>query len=163
VRYPEIFNREARTFPIDEDLSISILLDYGFDKPSNAPAVAVVIHVTDPDTLDETLSYVRNIRYHVDVFFLTGSLESKAYIEKQLQDSYGQTEARIIASPGLDIAPRLVDCRAPSSRPCSERPRREPTKPSPKPAAKSSPNTRQPNAPHISRTQDTRRPKSRSL
>jgi lipopolysaccharide biosynthesis protein len=111
VRYPEIFNREARTFPTDEDLSISILLDYGFDKPSNAPAVAVVIHVTDPDTLDETLSYVRNIRYHVDVFFLTGSLESKAYIEKQLQDSYGQTEARIIASPGLDIAPRLVDCR----------------------------------------------------
>jgi transposase len=34
---------------------------------------------------------------------------------------------------------------------------------SPTPAAKSSPSTRPPNAPHTSRTQDTRRPKSRTL
>ena len=34
---------------------------------------------------------------------------------------------------------------------------------SPTPAAKSSPSTRLPNAPHTSRTQDTRRPKSRTL
>src|ERR1700733_7381136 len=40
-----------------------------------------------------------------------------------------------------------------------ERPGREVTKPSPTPAAKSSPNIRPPNAPHTSRTQDTRRPK----
>jgi putative transposase len=39
----------------------------------------------------------------------------------------------------------------------------EPTKRSPTPAAKSSPSTRPPNAPHTSRTQDTRRPKSRTL
>ena len=44
-----------------------------------------------------------------------------------------------------------------------ERPGREVTKPSPTPAAKSSPNIRPPNAPHTSRTQDTRRPKSRTL
>ena len=36
-------------------------------------------------------------------------------------------------------------------------------KASPTPAAKSSPTTRPPNAPHTSRTQDTRRPKSRTL
>ena len=41
--------------------------------------------------------------------------------------------------------------------------RREVTKPSAKPAAKSSPNTRPPNAPHTSKTPDTRRPKSRTL
>ena len=36
-------------------------------------------------------------------------------------------------------------------------------KPSAKPAAKSSPNIRPPNAPHTSKTPDTRRPKSRTL
>ena len=41
--------------------------------------------------------------------------------------------------------------------------KREPTRRSPTPAAKSSPSTRPPNAPHTSRTQDTRRPKSRTL
>jgi transposase len=40
---------------------------------------------------------------------------------------------------------------------------REASKRSPTPAAKSSPNTRPPNAPHTSRTQDTRRPKCRTL
>jgi DDE superfamily endonuclease len=40
---------------------------------------------------------------------------------------------------------------------------REATRRSPTPAAKSSPSTRPPNAPHTSRTQDTRRPKSRAL
>jgi putative transposase len=40
---------------------------------------------------------------------------------------------------------------------------REATRRSPTPAAKSSPSTRPPNAPHTSRTQDTRRPKSRTL
>ena len=40
---------------------------------------------------------------------------------------------------------------------------REVTKPSAKPAAKSSPNIRPPNAPHTSKTPDTRRPKSRTL
>jgi hypothetical protein len=39
---------------------------------------------------------------------------------------------------------------------CCERPGREPTKPSPAPAAKSSPSARPPNAPHASKTQDTR-------
>src|SRR3984957_2388797 len=52
---------------------------------------------------------------------------------------------------------------SPSSKLCCERPGREVTKPSPTPAAKSSPNIRPPNAPHTSRTQDTRRPKSRTL
>jgi DDE superfamily endonuclease len=52
---------------------------------------------------------------------------------------------------------------SPSSKLCRERPNREPTKRSPTPAAKSSPSTRPPNAPHTSRTQDTRRPKSRTL
>ena len=52
---------------------------------------------------------------------------------------------------------------SPSSKLCCERPGREVTKPSPTPAAKSSPNTRPPNAPHTSGTQDTRRPKSRTL
>ena len=42
-------------------------------------------------------------------------------------------------------------------------PGREVTKPSAKSAAKSSPNTRPPNAPHTSKTPDTRRPKSRTL
>ena len=37
------------------------------------------------------------------------------------------------------------------------------TKPSAKPAAKSSPNIRPPNAPHTSKTPDTRRPKNRTL
>jgi transposase len=48
-------------------------------------------------------------------------------------------------------------------KPCCERRQREATKPYPKPAAKSSLSTRPPNAPHASRTQDTRRPKSRTL
>ena len=44
-----------------------------------------------------------------------------------------------------------------------ERSERELTRPSPTPAAKSSPNTRQPNAPHTSRMPGMRRPKSRTL
>src|SRR5580704_11581094 len=52
---------------------------------------------------------------------------------------------------------------SPSSKLCCERRKREATRRSPTPAAKSSPSTRPPNAPHTSRTQDTRRPKSRTL
>ena len=52
---------------------------------------------------------------------------------------------------------------SPSSKLCCERREREATRRSPTPAAKSSPSTRPPNAPHTSTTQDTRRPKSRTL
>ena len=64
--------------------------------------------------------------------------------------------AEILARPQSDRAGlRQVQNSAASG---SEATRRSPT-----PAAKSSPNTRPPNAPHTSRTQDTRRPKSRTL
>ena len=52
---------------------------------------------------------------------------------------------------------------SPSSKPCCERSEREPTRPSPTPAAKSSPNIRQPNAPHTSRMPGMRRPKRDTL
>ena len=56
-------------------------------------------------------------------------------------------------------APRGVTS---SDSQCCERPEREVTKPSPTPA-ETSLNTRPPNAPHTSKTHDTRRPKSRMV
>ena len=73
--------------------------------------------------------------------------------------------ARLVFLPGKYSPEASIPSSrsSPSSKLCCERPGREVTKPSPTPAAKSSPNTRPPNAPHTSRTQDTRRPKSRTL
>ncbi len=60
----------------------------------------------------------------------------------------------------MDLQRRTL---SPSSRPCCERSERELTRPSPTPAAKSLPNTRQPNAPHTSRMPGMRRPKRDTL
>jgi hypothetical protein len=41
LRYPEIFNREAGILTVDQDLSISLPLDFGrIASPSVAPAAA---------------------------------------------------------------------------------------------------------------------------
>ena len=91
-------------------------------------------------------------------------------------DNLGSHKGKAVRKAIRDVGARLVflpkyspdlttplSRSSPSSRRCSERPGREPTKRSPTPAAKSSPTTRPPNAPHTSRTQDTRRPKTRTL
>jgi Rhamnan synthesis protein F/Glycosyl transferase family 2 len=111
LRYPEIFNREARMFTIDEDLSISIPLDYKFERTSRAPTIAVVIHMFYPGMTGEFLDYVKNMPFPADVFISTDSLEKRADIDKQLQGVRGRTEVRIIVSQGLDIAPRLIGFR----------------------------------------------------
>ena len=59
--------------------------------------------------------------------------------------------------------PQPIEQASPSSKLCREKREREARKRSPTPAAKSWPSTRPPNAPHTSRTQDTRRPKTRML
>ena len=87
-----------------------------------------------------------------------GSHKGKA-VRKAIRD----VGARLMFLPKYSPDLNPIDRSSPSSRPCCERSGREVTKPSPTPAAKSSPNTRPPNAPHTSRTQDTRRPKSRTL
>ena len=111
LRYPEIFNREARMFDINEDLSISIPLDYKFEGASKAPTVAVVIHMFYPNLIEEILGYVKNIPIPADVFVSTDTLEKKAFLDQRLQGVNGRAEVRIIASQGLDIAPRLVGFR----------------------------------------------------
>ena len=111
LRYPEIFNREARTFTIDEDVSISIPLGYNFERRSQPPTVAVVIHMFYPDLAEEFIRYVKNVPFPVDVFISTDSSEKKALIDKRLGGLNGRTEVRIIASRGLDIAPRLIGFR----------------------------------------------------
>ena len=87
-----------------------------------------------------------------------GSHKGKA-VRKAIRDVGGRLVFLPKYSPDLNPSSRS----SPSSKLCCERPGREVTKPSPMPAAKSSPSTRPPNAPHTSTTQDTRRPKSRTL
>jgi hypothetical protein len=90
-------------------------------------------------------------------------------------DNLGSHKGKAVRKAIRDVGARLVSCRntpptsirssrsSPSSKLCCERPGPKATKPSPTPAAKSSPSTRPPNAPRTSRTQDTRRPKSKAL
>ena len=87
-----------------------------------------------------------------------GSHKGKA-VRKAIRD----VGARLVFLPKYSPTSTRSSGSSPSSKPCCARPEREPTKPSPPPAAKSSPNIRQPNAPHTSRMQDTRRPKNRTL
>ena len=86
-------------------------------------------------------------------------------------DNLGSHKGKAVRKAIRDVGARLVflpptstpsSRSSPSSRPCCERSGRALTNPSPTPA-KSSANTRPPNAPHTSRTQDLRRPKSRRL
>jgi DDE superfamily endonuclease len=88
-----------------------------------------------------------------------GSHKGKA-VRKAIRDVGARLVFLPKYSPDLKIRPSRS---SPSSRPCFERRKREPTRRSPAPAAKSSPNSRPPNEPHTSATQDTRKPKSRML
>ena len=87
-----------------------------------------------------------------------GSHKGKA-VRKAIRD----VGARLVFLPKYSPTSTPSNRSSQSSRPCCERSGREVTKPSAKPAAKSSPNIRPPNAPHTSKTPDTRRPKSRTL
>jgi hypothetical protein len=70
--------------------------------------------------------------------------------------------ARLIFLPEYSPTSTPSSRSSPSSKLCCERRRRKATRRSPPLAVKSSPSTRPPNAPHTSRTQDMRRPKSRT-
>jgi glycosyltransferase involved in cell wall biosynthesis len=111
LRHPEIFNREARICPIDQDLSISIPLGYKIEPRSKALKVAVVIHMFYPDMTEEIMSYVGNIPFPIDVFISTDSSEKKEDIVDRLHQNKSRTEVRVVASQGLDIAPRLIGFR----------------------------------------------------
>jgi hypothetical protein len=82
---------------------------------------------------------------------------------KAVRKAIRNVGARLVFLPKYSPTSIRSSRSSPSSKLCCERPGREVTKPSPTPAAKSSPNTRPPNAPHTSTTQDTPRPKSRTL
>ena len=88
-----------------------------------------------------------------------GSHKGKA-VRKAIRDVGARLVFLPKYSPDLNPIERVS---SPSSKLYCETRKREATRRSPTPAAKSSPNTRPPNAPHTSRTQDTRRPKSRTL
>ena len=75
------------------------------------------------------------------------------------REAASRLPAEILARPQSDRA----GLRQSSKLCCERRGARSYEAISDAPAAKSSPNTRPPNAPHASRTQDTRRPKSRTL
>ena len=112
-------------------------------------------------------------RFHayVEQFLVPTLKPGDVVILDNLGSHKGKAVRRTTAMSGLALSfcrnTRLTSIRSSrsssSSKLCCERPGREVTKPSPRPVAKSSPNTRPPNAPHTSRTQDTRRPKSRTL
>jgi lipopolysaccharide biosynthesis protein len=111
LRYPEIFNREARILTVDQDLSISLPLDYKFERTSKAPTVAIVIHMFYPDLTDESLGYVENIPFPADVLISTDTLQKKAYIEERLERIKNRGEVRVTAPQGLDIGLRLIGFR----------------------------------------------------
>ena len=90
-------------------------------------------------------------------------------------DNLGSHKGKAVRKAIRDLGRRLVflpkyspisiqsSRSSPSSKPCGESHKLEPTNPSPPPAAKSWPNTAPKNAPHTSGMPDTRRPKSRML
>jgi hypothetical protein len=88
-------------------------------------------------------------------------------------DNLGSRKGRAVRKAIPDVGGRLgrntpptstpSSRSSPSSKLCCKRREPEATRRSPTPAAKSSPRTRPPNAPHTSRTQDTPRPKHRTL
>ena len=87
-----------------------------------------------------------------------GSHKGKA-VRKAIRD----VGARLVFLPKYSPTSTPSSRSSPSSKLCCERREREATRRSPTPAPKSLPSTRPPNAPHTSGTQDTRRPKSRTL
>jgi glycosyltransferase involved in cell wall biosynthesis len=110
LRHPEIFDREARIAAADEDLSISIPLNYKL-KLKSAPTIVVVIHIFYPTLTDELLGYIENIPFEVDLYISTDNLEKKLYIEERMQKFGGRTEVRVTLQQGRDIAPRLIGFR----------------------------------------------------
>jgi transposase len=90
-------------------------------------------------------------------------------------DNLGSHKGKAVRKTIRDVGARLVflpkyspdlnpsNRSSLSSRLCCERRKREATRQSPTPAAKSSPSTHPPNAPHTSGTQDMRRPECRAL
>ena len=82
---------------------------------------------------------------------------------KAVRKAIRMSEAALSSCRNTPLTSTLSSRFSLSSKPCCERRRREATRQSPTPVAKSSPSIRPPNAPHTSRTQDTRRPKSRTL
>jgi hypothetical protein len=87
-----------------------------------------------------------------------GSHKGKA-VRKAIRD----VGARLVFLPKYSPDLNLIEQVFAKFKTLLPRREREATKQSPTPTAKSSPNTRPPNAPNTSRTQDTRRPKSRTL
>jgi len=111
LRYPDIFHREARTPTIDQDLSVSLPLDYKFKLMTNPPTVAVVIHMFYPKMIDQIIKYVMNIPLNVSIYISTDSIEKKLSIEERLRCLNVAAELRVTALQGRDIAPRLLGFR----------------------------------------------------
>jgi DDE superfamily endonuclease len=82
---------------------------------------------------------------------------------KAVRQTIRNVGARLVFLPKYSPTSIRSSRSSPSSKLCCEKREREPTRRSPTPAPKSSPSTRPPSAPHTSRTQDTRKPKSRAL
>ncbi len=111
LRYPEIFNSEARTLPIDQDFSISMPLDYEFKWTGKLPNIAVVVHVFYESMTDTILRYTRNIPLSVDIYISTDTSEKKQFIETRLLELSVRAEVRVTVPRGRDIAPRLLGFR----------------------------------------------------
>lgn len=108
LRYPEIFNPEARIASDAEDLSISIPINYTFTPQTRSPTIAVVMHMFYPHMIDELVTYIRNISSQVDLYISTDSLEKRSYMEERLGEFHTRTEFRVTLRQGRDIAPRLI-------------------------------------------------------
>ena len=108
LRYPDIFNREARTPTIDQDLSVSLPLDYKFKLMTKSPTVAVVIHMFYPKMIDQIIKYVMNIPFNVKIYISTDSTEKRLYMEERLRRFKVTAELRVTAPQGRDMAPRLL-------------------------------------------------------
>jgi transposase len=110
-------------------------------------------------------------RFHAhDEQFLAPTLEpGNVVILDNLGSHKGKAVRKAIRDVGALLvflpkySPDLNPIEQVCSKLCCERLKREATRRSPTPAAKSSPSTPRPNAPHTSRTQDMRGPKSRIL
>jgi glycosyltransferase involved in cell wall biosynthesis len=108
LRYPEIFDREARVLPPEDDFSIAVPLLYNPRPLDNPPTIAVVVHIFSESLTNEIMTYVSNIPYPADIFISTDAIEKKQYVQKCLLHWPGRAEIRVTPRQGRDIAPRLL-------------------------------------------------------
>ena len=111
LRYPDIFHREARIAPPEEDYSIAIPLQYALRPLKISPKIAAVVHMFAESLTNEIVRYIGNIPYSTDIFISTDTVEKKSDIECCLRHWPGRVEIRITPRQGRDIAPRLLGLR----------------------------------------------------